>query len=694
MEKIIRNQSVNGMQELPFDDNIRLLWNPAHKVITYKDIDEEVEKELSDHKDAIVGVYKLDSNCFLSISKDNCAKFWSKDGSLKGSFHSEHSLEAVDINYSYVIFITLEGLRCWSFDGEEIYSIDAKLLSLDNIKISYDFIHLISDNATQIYKKNSGRFLYKLNGIASFIEEIKILSSGKILSLAGSLISLWDEKQEKICDIHTSFDFEEIIEKEEDLIILSQEKEVIVLDKNGEIKSSYKPKKKLLSLLQKLIHARSKLDKLRVEKNKIELFPHINNPYSKQINDIQEELEKQKIDLESDIKKSMWRFFNRPVLGSIVGILSEESSNTDECLKRIESESEDAKSKIDELKKRLPSASKSFIYWGFAALLMGIGIVLQITLQQSVIAFSTMGVGLLLFLMALNEGNNKKNIKLEIKEFESALDTLNEIKPFVDSLGSDIYLYKKGLLNQMPNYQKLKKIVDERIKQLLEEDISTEALRYCGLTEDDIVSADKKPITLHDASLIQKNSEHLSIHNLLSFWKSEEGLAFATQYIQYIFLSDIKIDVFSTHYDFIQDKFVRKESQAFYYKDVTNISKEEVDRVLILDNKLALATEVSLKVSSGDNIAITILNEDTFDEISNVNESSESEKEANINNLTKMQETAKNKGDDEIVELIQFQLEQLQIDDKKSFIEVAMQNKADKTVQNIRAQVHKYKSQL
>lgn len=692
MIEIVKNQSVNEVREFRFDGNIRLLWNPMHKVIQYKDIDEEIEKELSEHKDTIVGVYKLDDSSFLTVSRDNCAKFWNKDGSLRGSFHSAHSIESIDINGSYIIFITLEGIKGFSFNAEELYSIDTKLASLENIKIDYFYIHILSDNSAQIYRKINGRFMYKLKNVTDFIREIKILSSGRMLSLAGDLISLWDEKEEKICDIHEKFDFEEIIEKEDTLIILTHEKKVIVLDGAGKILSSYQPKKKLLGLLQNLIQTRAKLDKFRVEKSKIEMFPHINNPYSKQTENIQAELERQKIDLESDIKKSMWRFFNRPILGSIIGILSDESNETDECLKRIDTESEDLKSKISKLKDSLSGSSSASTYGVIAALLFGGGIFMLMVLQQSLLAFSAMGISLLMLIMAFNESNKKKNIELEIKELESALQTLDEIKPVVDSLDSDISTYKWGLLSQIPNYQKLSKIVDDRINQLVDEDICTAALKYCGLTEDDIVSADKKPIILRDASLIQKNSEHLNRHNLLSFWKSSDGVAFAAQYIQYIFLSDKKIDVFSTHYDFIQDKFIRKESQAFYYKDVTNISKKEVDRELIIDNKLALATEVSLKVSSGDSIAITILNEDTFDKISSENESSQTENESTISQLTKELEIAKNKGDSDKVEVIEFQLEQLKIDDKKSFIEGTMQDKADKTVQNIRAQIHKYKS--
>jgi len=70
--EIDNNIKVDEVRKQRFDDNISLVWNPTDKTIQYKNDDEEIEKELSGHEDTIVGVYKLDDDNFLTLSKNNC----------------------------------------------------------------------------------------------------------------------------------------------------------------------------------------------------------------------------------------------------------------------------------------------------------------------------------------------------------------------------------------------------------------------------------------------------------------------------------------------------------------------------------------------------------------------------------------------------------------------------------------------
>ncbi len=87
------------------------------------------------------------------------------------------------------------------------------------------------------------------------------------------------------------------------------------------------------------------------------------------------------------------------------------------------------------------------------------------------------------------------------------------------------------------------------------------------------------------------------------------------QFIQFIFLTKDKIDVFTIYYDFITDKTVGKEAHTFYYKDVTNISKREVGRPATFTVDASgnfEATEIVMAVSSGQEIRLTVLNDDSL----------------------------------------------------------------------------------
>ena len=149
-------------------------------------------------------------------------------------------------------------------------------------------------------------------------------------------------------------------------------------------------------------------------------------------------------------------------------------------------------------------------------------------------------------------------------------------------------------------------------------------MNECGLDKDDIIYKDQEPIILPTFSLIQDKERRAQVasklvfENEYSFWPIKGGtLVSAVQFIQYTFLTKDKIDVFTTYYDFITNKAVGKEANAFYYKDVTNIAKKEVDRDDFWEDKSKdiSATEIVLSVASGEKIRLTILNEESLSKI-------------------------------------------------------------------------------
>jgi len=456
-----------------------------------------------------------------------------------------------------------------------------------------------------------------------------------------------------------------------------------------------------LSVIGNFIKGRIKLEYDKIHKNRIAQFDHLSNPYEQGII-ADEEIKKQKLDFDKSHNKLMWNFFNRPIWKKIKGLLSKEEKEAKIYGNifniSIESIKETILQKTNQLKE---AKSKNSINLILAGVLFAAGIIAGIAINP--MGYGVIAAAAFVYYRYLEIQKDINKLQLDIKTLENQIATIDVVYPEINRFLEDIKKYRNVILRQLPIFSNPNifdgKEVQEVMNKLIESKLNKEALEYCGLVQDDIVHIDKKAIVVKNGSLLQLNTGKINNHNLNSFWKIEDGsVLFAVQYIQHIFLTVDKIDIFSAHYDFIQDKFINKEAQAFYYKDVTNISKREIERELLSKNTKASATEIALKVSSGDKIEFTIFNNDTLSELNaNIEDTPNNEKEIKDLELEyKEIESSKDYDSEEEKEEelshIEKQINSLKVNVPLDETIKFSTDEVNMSIQNIRAHIKKHKN--
>jgi len=684
------------------NETVHVTWNLKSSSFVISDKEMKTKKKCK-HNDNLIAIGKINNDLFFTISKDNIVKTWKGNGDLYGIFENHSKkIMGMEILYDGILSISKNDTICfWSFNGDEKYSIDLKIDSLDKIKINSDLFQVIDTNELSIYNIYNGNKIMKFKSKKEFINSNKFLNSGKMLTKDNAIV-LWNENGDEVKKLDFKFDFKNLIETEDSkIIILTKELSIVILDENGNTLSDYTPPKETIDSFTDFIKGRVKLEEEKKHKNKIEQFYHLFNPYEKGIIADKEIIE-QKLDFEKSHNKLMWNFFNRPIWRKIKELLNKEEKEA-KIYKNIFNTSVDSiedtiLQKTKQLKK---SESKNGINLVLAGILLAVGVFVGIAINP--IGYAILVAAAIMFFMYASKQSDINKLKLDIKTLENQICTIAVVYPEINKFIEDIKKYRTVILKQLPIFsnpniydgKEVKKIMNE----LIESKLNTVALEYCGLVQDDIVHAEKKAIVINNGSLLQINTGRINIHNLKSFWQTEDGsILFAVQYIQYIFLTVDKIDIFSAHYDFIQDKFINKEAQAFYYKDVTNISKKEVERELLGENTKALATEIALKVSSGDKIEFTIFNNDTLSELNantkdiptNFEEIEELEIEYKEIENSKEYDSEEEKKEE--LDYISKQIKSLKANGSLDETIKFSTDEVNMSIQNIRAQIKKHKN--
>ena len=699
--KIIQNNNSNDKKILKLTKNLTLTYNQTSSEMILYNKDEEEEILLTQHNDNIVLVDKIDDNYFYSISCDKTIKLWNYKGDFISSI-DEHSKEimAIDIFDKKILSISLNDIIVLSdLNGNNIFSIEEKIDDVKKVNIWKDSIHILDNEQLNIYDKFTGSKIISFDNQKEFIDNFKRLNKN-ILTLSDYSISLWDERGKLIKNLTVLFSFEDIMPLEDNLIaVIDSSNQIFILDDQGNILSEYK-KGDIANDFKDLISASKKLMMEKVERSNINQFPHISNPVGTTVmNNSIDEIEKQDIDF-SDPKfnKTMWDFFNRPLFRPVKRLLKKEENKTKRFKKEIVSSIDLMEKDISEKQELLEKESKSkktiiSILIVFLLIGAGAGFVNKLL-------FSILILPLILIFVLVGKNTNIQNFKGHITKLTNEINTLKKLQLGCDDFIHELKIHRNSLIKQFPIVQDKKLFdgikVNEMVTNLLNNDINNVAMNECGLIQEDIIHQDQKAIILNDWSLIQSNTNKVDNHNMHSFWGTGSGIIFATQFIQYIFLTKDKIDVFNTHYDFIKNKFIRKEAHAFYYKDVTNITKKEVDRKLMEDDDATPATEITLKVSSGDSIELTILNSDTLSKLSSSSVDNE-QNEDKLNELEQVKKEIENDttlSDEEKEEELEFLDAQISTLNSRECItqtKIDETNKVDSTIQNIRAQIKIHK---
>jgi hypothetical protein len=665
------------------------------------------EKNRCKSEEKISNIIRISNESFLIITNGKKLEIWDIQGNQKTVFSNQLTdLLAIDIieNYAeYYIFIVLnkESISLWNINGNEIYSIETTIDSIEKINLYDGYFQVLENDKLCFYDLYNGEHFFSLLGQNFFIKDFIILNTKNlIIKDINKNIKLYDDKGVLLKEFKDfKFDFNKLIETESnELIILANDDAIKIIDKSGNLKSNYKPEHEVIEHFDDFINGKVKLSNLEKNKNKIEQYPHRLNPYEKSF--IAEKIIRENnINLENEEIKYLWNFFNRPIFSEIKSLLSKEEKSTVRYKNIFNNSIDDINENILKLKSDIldleSSAKRNLIIsLIFLTITFGVGF-----------AVNPFGFFLILisgftFTNYHNKNNEVKDKNNRISSLESEINTINVVSPQISRFIKEIKNFRYKLLQEIPLLGDNSLYSGVKAKQIIENKINTEiyqnALSYCGLIEDDITHVDKKAIILNDGSLLQEFTNRINKHNLNSFWKIDDGsVLFASQYVQFIFLTKEKIDIFSCHYDFILNKFISKEAQAFYYKDVTNISKKDVERDLLSDKEKSLATEINLKVSSGDQIAFTIFSKETFEGLNEKNlEMDQSIEKLELEYKETEDSTDYENDEDKTNDLdfIKLEIESLKQSSNLNEMVKLSDNEINKTIQNIRKHVNQHKN--
>lgn len=529
---------------------------------------------------------------------------------------------------------------------------DAKIESFDNMLLSADFKHVgfETPRVYKVYQLHTGNIAVEFKTSRLKLKQARQLSNGSWVTQSGdNIFQWWDESGNSIKLLKAAIDINSgvILLENNHILCTDNDQKVFEIDQKGKLiastgtkeTSTWHPGYTELSTFSKItslfIKGIETVERAAATKSSLYNFPHIFSAIGLSVDSVQVEGERiltgRSEKREEVGNKRLWNFFYRPKeseLRNQFNQLMRDTSKADHECNELKKEWSDYKDNaIKEASKRGKVAIVTLLIGLFLIALSYYHDALRV--ENYLELFMLLGVPLFLWLSFSNL-RKRKRAKAEIKDASQALSLLDTSRTLVSQVKEKIKAYRLMLVKQVPRVGQERPSdteVRDHIINLLDGKIRSIALDECGLDEDDVNSTDADGNTIrtyiNEPAYLQF-SEGESIprginkHNLFSFFlgPNNEPL-FGIQFIQYFFLSAKKIDAFTCYYDFINDEMVANEAHTFYYRDVTNISKRQID--LTTDNgsssnlsKAKVGVEMKLVVASGDNIRINIATDETY----------------------------------------------------------------------------------
>lgn len=616
-------------------DTLNLVTQDSGAMLVHEE--EGSETPLKGLTGGILGALTLSDGKYIAvIDESHVLSLYSRKGRLKKNLDpagdgllclvkfSENLLGLAYKNYGLTIW-DLKSLR-------KVGEIDGKLLSADDLIVSdysgelfpYGWFIFYEANKASICSKN-GEVLFRISGLSDkAIRGIYLYPEHCVIIHGTNEVtrSIWDKSGACLAK-HGPSKHGRAAQMEIDgcgIVVVEDDGRIFHHQTDGrkEVKA-HTTDGSFLDTARDISEIGWNIVKKVTENPTPEHFPHSTNPISEPKPIVSERRRIKRLSKTNKGFEKLWTFFNRPNIDAIRTALGAEMRKLRGTTTALAEKESALEVDLRKAKGRAP-----LLYLSIA-----------IALIASVSAFylfpgedGTIGA-IFALLAVLVLSHNLRKLKKKIHNIKQIVHLVQVLEGKSQSLIKEIRAYRRDIIAGLPvindpdvySGSEVCALIESKVK----ENLKSLAMNESGVIDKDIVYKNNEPIILRDWASIQEIPEQvrtkINAHNLNSFWVAEDGqIVFAVQFVQFIFLAEDKLDVFTCFYDFVQDFSVWKETHAFYYKDVTNISKKDVSRAdltLLLSSRdnneqLFPATEISFSVSSGEKICLTILKSDSF----------------------------------------------------------------------------------
>jgi hypothetical protein len=712
---------------------------------------ENTPKVITRHVEPVIGLmnlgHKNTRNLFISVSMANDIQISNVNGHHVGSLlgHTDRIAEVKQMTDGTVVSISQNGeIKFWDVLTQTQQSeINAEFTDYKQVNFFSRTNHLsiLDKNGVGIWRYNGECVLDLPNQKSQIKQAFQLNSDNWLIKTEKERPQLWSNDGKCLSTLSFDFAFDTgVIELDDNtLLIKNSQEEVGIYDSNGKLTHVHVADTKISELFVTLVTDDNKRADTEKQKPSIKHYHHVRNLHAS-TSDLfvpAEILSKEALKFKGKpLVEKVWNFFNRPLFSEVkMALVSvvKHANNAQRDLSEHVSTTETLAATANKKFSLFSILSKVFLTLFVLIGAGGVALLAYMEGNRTAVRANELlreidraepevvliAPGIVLFVLFIVFVMKKRGYAKERDQYESNLAVLNQLQIAFGQTLANVARYRRELRKQIPILMSENKslfrgeFIREHTHKIIHEKLKKMAMDECGLQTEDITSQNQDPIILPGWSLIQDEAKRkqakkkLVLENELSFWPlADHSFACAVQYIQYTFLTADKIDVFTCYYDFISDKCFAKEANAFYYKDVTNIVKRDVERdgVSLSTTKNSQendfsANEIVLSVSSGERIRLTILNEETMSMINTSSKQSESESaEVKLRQIDAQALAIKNdetlSEEDRKLELALNEAERASLDSDEYELsgEVSVKT-ADQAISNIRSRLNTHKKE-
>lgn len=631
--------------------------------------EQDERQTITRHNERIIGAMALVNqgykNHFLTVDLEHVIQISNnKDGRLvkKLTGHSGKIVGLIELPKGNLLSVSLDGtIKHWDMKSYKcIATIEADVSCLDDVDFANATTLITKNKSDTKLWKLTGKLLVELTGFTKPIEYIKQFTSDTwIVKPEKENPSQWSGKGELLHQFKFSFSPRtDVLELDNFQLLIKDTKNILQLwSKEGQLLEKHVKDSSMTDYFDKLVTANKKTEDWLESHNSADDYPLTCNSFELgdyRLKSGKEEIEKQDLLFKkSSSNRTIWDFFYRPIERNIKTALKENIDLARQAEEALTLEKTNTEKRIKQhSSKRKFAKFSAFFFFLFATVIGAIGVVALHLTDNFDLLVNTIGpvvdkvfeskntlkhithldlqrifavvTGVILFISLLWFMRNRRQKSKQLKNVGN-LSIIEVVLTTYANLIETIKSHRSEILNSLPSYRDNQLFSGAKVNALIENKINNEiqqaAMQECNIAQSDITyqrsdGENSEPFILQDWSFIQENRHpRLNKQNEQAVRFDGNGqLVYAVRSIQYIFLTKEKVDVFSTYYDFIADKYIGRESNSFYYKDVSNVTRKDVHRHR-LDQELT-GSEITLSVTSGAKISLTLMNDESIREFS------------------------------------------------------------------------------